>query len=87
VSFWDYRLDRFTNVPNGTNALQGNKHIGSELDVDFIWTHSENVAFATGWGTFQPGGLIKEANRAASPSGGLGTNPASMVYFDTRIKF
>lgn len=87
VSFWDYRLHRFTNVPGVNAPLQGNKHIGSEIDVDLVWTHSENVAFATGWGTFQPGGLIYEANRAAAPTGGLGTNPATMVYFDTRVKF
>jgi hypothetical protein len=99
LSYWDYRLHRFTtspdpalNVDGSRTPLQGNRHIGSEIDVDLVWTHSENVAFAAGWGTFQPGGLIKEAIRLGSianntPSGGIGVAPVQMFYFDTRVKF
>lgn len=88
ASYWDYRLATFMRAPNDpADALQGNRHIGSEADVDLIWTHSENVAFATGWGIFLPGGLIYNANRQASVNGGIGTNPANLFYFDTRIKF
>jgi hypothetical protein len=99
ASYWDFWLHRITNSPDpalgvdgSRTALQGNRHIGSEIDVDLVWTHSENVAFAAGWATFQPGGSIKEAIRLASvannrPAGGIGVSPATMVYFDTRVKF
>jgi hypothetical protein len=88
ASYWEYRLQRFTKSPAQLNdPLNGNRHIGSEADVDLVWTHSENVAFATGWGIFMPGGAIFEANRAASTSGGIGTNPVNLYYFDTRVRF
>lgn len=96
VSWWDYRLDRFAQQPGMTQyPFHGNRHIGSELDVDLIWQHSDNVAFATGWGTFQPGGLFYEAvafynnkgNPAATVQQNQGISPINMVYFDTRIKF
>jgi hypothetical protein len=91
VSWWDYRIHRFNNVPGGTNEFSGNKHLGSELDVDLSWYHSENVTFGTGWATFQPGGLIKESVRlndiGAGTPGRRGVNPVSLVYFDVRVKF
>ncbi|MBI3551462.1 MAG: hypothetical protein HY077_03005 [Elusimicrobia bacterium] len=94
LSYWDFRIHRFNNVPQKGNSFNGNKHIGSEFDVDFTWTHSDNVAFAAGWGTFQPGGLIYEAvriaeklNTNAPAASRQGVNPALLAYFDTRIKF
>ncbi len=99
VSYWDYRIHRWNQSPaqNGPNAypFHGNSHLGSEIDVDLTWAHSENVAFAAGWGNFQPGGLFYEAvalynnggNPAATAQQNQGINPVNLVYFDTRIKF
>lgn len=87
VSFWNYHIQRFDDLPGQANYIYaGNRNIGSELDVDLTWAHSDNVAFATGWGTFQPGGLIAEAlKEGGSPVPEL--DPVSLVYFDTRVKF
>lgn len=94
VSYWDFRLERFADLPDVGYAYNGNTHIGSELDVDVTWTHSENVSFASGWATFQPGGAIYNAVAAANTqalatASGVtqGVNPANLVYFDARIKF
>jgi hypothetical protein len=96
VSWWDFRLHRFANAPGQVRPYNGNKHIGAELDVDVIWTHSENVAFATGWGTFQPGGLIQQAaqndtatstSAPASQKSQQPVNPVTLAYFDVRVKF
>ncbi len=94
-SWWDYRMQRFANIPNAPAPYQGNRHIGSEFDIDAIWAHSENVAFATGWGTFQPGGLIQEAaqnsgggaSAPASAGSGQPVDPIMLAYFDVRVKF
>jgi len=85
VSYWDYRtqtqgLPVTATVPT---QLSGNKHIGSEFDVDLAWQHSENVAIGVGFGDFQPGGMIRALNQA----NGLGSNPALMGYADLRVKF
>lgn len=79
VSWWDFRIHRFADFPSyapspaGTAgnagpgyAYGGNSHIGSELDVDVTWQHSENVSFGAGWATFQPGGAIYNAVRTAN---------------------
>lgn len=103
VAFWDFRSQTalLPNIPVGANTLgadrayAGNKHIGSEIDVDLEWKHSENVSFMTGVGTFLAGGAIKEAVQATSASSnsgvavqnGVGNNPAKLAYFDVRIKF
>lgn len=90
VSWWDFRLHRFANAPDTADPFRGNRHLGSELDVDLTWTHSENVTLGAGWATFQPGGLIYEAVRnavAAGGVGGRGVNPATLTYFDVRVKF
>lgn len=88
VSWWDYRVHRFATVPGGVEPFNGNRHIGAEIDVDATWTHSENVAFAAGWGSFQPGGLLHESVRAATtPVGGRRVDPVTLAYFDVRVKF
>jgi hypothetical protein len=104
ASWWDFRMHRFATTPQGTSLAgngrepyNGNRHIGAELDLDLIWTHSENVAFATGWATFQPGGLIQQAAqnndggvRSGAPAtqgSGQGVNPVTLAYFDVRVKF
>lgn len=90
VSWWDFRLHRFANAPNTDDPFRGNRHLGSEIDVDLAWTHSENVTLGAGWATFQPGGAIYEAVRNAMAAGAVGSrgvNPATLTYFDVRVKF
>jgi hypothetical protein len=104
VAFWDFKSQTalLPNIPVGAGpdaqtdrVYGGNKHIGSEVDLDLEWKHSENVSFMTGAGYFLPGGAIKEAvqatsatsNSGAAQANGIGNNPAKMAYFDVRIKF
>lgn len=90
VSYWDFRFHRWNKTPaqKTTEPYLGNSHIGSEIDVDLTWAHSENVGFGTGWASFQPGGAIYET---VTPSGGSatgrGVSPVTVVYFDTRVRF
>lgn len=99
VSFWDYRSQTSGNPVNGLPVVGGaqapfggNKHIGSEVDLDLAWQHSENVSLGAGVGDFQPGGMIKNLNNGTVVSGaaatsGQPTNPALLGYFDVRVKF
>jgi len=85
VSYWDYRLQVSPiAATGGTAALSGNKHIGSEANLDLGWKHSENVSFDAGVGRMWPGGSIFVAN-AGTP--GTGTNPATAMWGDVHIKF
>lgn len=86
VAYWDYRMQTSPFTANGGNAvLAGNKHIGSEADLDLTWKHSENVSFDAGVGRFWAGGVIDIANAAIA--GGQGTNPATAEWFDAHVKF
>jgi hypothetical protein len=102
ASYWDFRFHRgqwlsnddtahfgfvnfFLNEPGTANAA-GNRHLGSEIDLDLVWTHSENVAFAAGWASFQPGGAIYRLVESVTP-GGYGVNPVMLTYFDARVRF
>lgn len=85
LSYWDYHFQRkpmAVSTTANTEVATGNKHMGSEVDLDLTWTHSENVSFGAGWGTFQPGGYVKNLRAAAG-----GTNPVEMYYMDARLKF
>jgi hypothetical protein len=62
-------------------GANGNRHIGSEVDLIGEWKHSENVSLVGTLADFQAGGLIKNANGAA------GNNPAVMAAFDVNVKF
>ncbi|MBI4376552.1 MAG: hypothetical protein HY549_08890 [Elusimicrobia bacterium] len=82
LSYWDFR---FQKRPLAA-AAAGNRHIGSEVDLDLTWMHSENVSLSAGFASFQPGGFIKTTNRDS----GLpvrGTDPASLWYMDARLRF
>ncbi len=106
LSFWDFRTQtivapimdqnettaRANAAGSQHDVSAGNKHLGSEIDLDLTWKHSENVSFSTGWGSFLPGGIIKEAVQSAagsggSPATGTGVSPATLAYFDVRVKF
>ncbi|MDD5657427.1 MAG: hypothetical protein PHF00_09265 [Elusimicrobia bacterium] len=85
VSYWDFRFHRLVQnyAAPGVKENAGNKHIGSEIDVDAEWKHSENVSFKGTLGTFQPGGFIKEKQKA----GNYPDSPALMAALDLAIKF
>ncbi|MBI4347050.1 MAG: hypothetical protein HY553_09360 [Elusimicrobia bacterium] len=87
ASFWDFSYQRSTQAGAGPAAAQGNRHIGSELDLQVDWAHSENVMLSGGWATFQPGGFIKETSRATATGAGAGVSPATMLFADLSIKF
>ncbi len=89
VAYWDYRQQTSPLTANGsaTQAFSGNKHLGSEADLDLGWKHSENVSFDAGVGRFWAGGQIDIANAAIAPANTQGTNPATAEWFDVHVKF
>jgi len=94
ASFWDFhtQTSALPATAGSPRPFVGNKHIGSEGDIDLGWQHSENVTLGAGVAEFWPGGLISEANQstdvtAASANSGVGTSPVRMAYFDVRVKF
>ena len=85
AGYWDYRQQTTPLTANFAQpALNGNKHLGSEADLDLDWKHSENVSFDAGTGKFFPGGVVYETHRLTS---GLGVNPAWAAWFDVHILF
>jgi hypothetical protein len=80
--FWGYKFQRATIVGNTSTAM-GNKHIGDEFGLTADWRHSENVRFGVGWAHFQPGGFVKESQRAGLAE----NNPAEYWFADLSIKF
>ena len=88
MSFWDYKFQKAATTPNAGAPAAGNKHIGSEVDLDLEWKHSDNVSLMAGVGSFRPGGYINERNQPKDgPGTGQPTNPATMATFDVRVKF
>lgn len=85
VSYWDYHYQSALGEAQeiGSAAAVGNKHIGSELDVNLSWKHSDNVAFNVGWGQFWTGGAINNFNGAAH----TGTSPVTLFSAGTSVKF
>jgi hypothetical protein len=82
IGYWDYHTQSEAGLPAGA---AGNKHIGSELDVNLGWKHSDNVAFNVGAGQFWAGGDIANANgNGAAPKS---TSPATLFQFTTSVKF
>jgi len=83
VSYWDYRAQVSPIAATGGAAvLGGNKHFGSEADLDLGWKHSENVSFDAGVGRFWAGGAVNNALAA-----GTGSNPATALWGDVHLKF
>ncbi len=87
VSYWNFNYANATRAGTVAPVARGNRHIGSEIDFQVDWAHSENVGLSAGWATFQPGGFIKETIRAAGPAVQQGNNPATLVFADLNIKF
>ncbi|MBI5631117.1 MAG: hypothetical protein HY921_09560 [Elusimicrobia bacterium] len=92
LSYWDFSAQKLLTAEGNRRPLGGNKHVGSEVDLDFEWKHSDNIGLGFGWGTYQPGGLIKEGNQSVAAGGGTAvsqqpTNPATLAYMDMRVRF
>lgn len=87
ASYWDFSYQRSTQAGANPPGAIGNRHIGSELDLQVDWAHSENVMLSGGWATFQPGGFIKETIRANTGGAGAGVSPATMLFADLSVKF
>ncbi len=86
LSYWDYRYQTSPLTPNGASAgFVGNKHLGSEGDLDLDWKHSENVSIAAGGGEFFPGGVVYQLNQGTPQV--QGTNPAWAAWFDVHVQF
>ncbi len=81
------------NVGKDWGTGQGNKHIGSELDLDLTWKHSDNVTLGAGVASFKPGKYIQSIIRDASDAAvaGSGTrvafNSAVLAYGDVKVRF
>ncbi|MBI5623222.1 MAG: hypothetical protein HY924_05530 [Elusimicrobia bacterium] len=72
---------------------RGQRHIGSELDLDLTWKHSDNVTFQAGVASFRPGKYIQEVIRdqynavTLAPGSRVSANPTILAYGDMHIKF
>jgi len=88
VSVWDFH---FANTGRQVTGAQpaigsnGNRHIGSEGDLELAWQHSENVLVKVGAASFQPGGYIFEGQKIANNTRGV--NPAYMFTSDVSVRF
>ncbi len=78
----------------GFGSGRGQKHIGSEVDLDLTWKHTDNVMLGAGVASFRPGKYIQELvrdtyNVAAAEGAGnrVSVNPVVLAYGDVRIKF
>lgn len=90
LSVYDYNFYA-TPGHRGVHA-NGNRHIGSEVDLDAEWKHSENVSLMATVGRFQPGGYVNEVQQSrevisGTANSGNGVNPAYLYAFDVKIKF
>jgi hypothetical protein len=86
ISLYDYRYQTLgSNSAFGTPAAaSGNKHIGSEVDINVAWAHSDNVSFGVAIGTFQAGGAIINA---ANTTNDHRNSPATLAQANASVKF
>jgi hypothetical protein len=94
LGLWDFRTQTSGSPENAEPQFSGNRHIGSEVDLDVNWAHSENVTFGAGLARFWAGGLIQDAiqstnpgSSSASANSGIGVSTVNMAYASARIKF
>jgi hypothetical protein len=86
ASVWDFRHHRAT--AGGTNPQQnrGARHIGTEYDLVFAWTQSDNILLTLTAASFQPGSVIRNAADMAA-GGGQGVSPVTLAAFDARVRW
>ncbi|HYF02918.1 MAG TPA: alginate export family protein, partial [Patescibacteria group bacterium] len=65
------------------NASVSTRDIGTEIDLDAIYTVSRNVSLRSGISAFLPGEALKQSNGAV----GLGTDPAYWAYTMLMLNF
>ena len=65
------------------NANVSTRDIGTEIDLDAIYTVSRNVSLRSGISGFFPGEALKVSN----PAVGLGTDPAYWAYTMLSVNF
>lgn len=95
LSYWNFNYQKATAYPGRTAggggnpavAAVGNRSIGSEVDFQLDWAHSENVMLSAGAARFMPGGFVKEMVRTATGGAGVGVSPVSMLFADMSVKF
>ena len=93
LSAWDFHFAHTGRKGQGAGAQpeiggNGNRHIGTEYDMEFAWQHSENVMVKLGAASFQAGGFIKESQKLASPAvAQRGNNPAYLLTSDFSVRF
>lgn len=91
LAWWNFRTQTgaIPTVSGGARPYGGNRTIGSELDLDLTWKHSDNVSVGAGVARFWAGSVIRDAiaNPAGAGAAGSGNNPVSLVYADARIKW
>lgn len=92
LSYWNFNYQKATDWPGNAGGNPkasgvGNRSIGSELDFQLDWAHSENVMLSAGAARFMPGGFVKEMVRSATGGSGVGVSPVSMLFADMSVKF
>jgi len=91
ASAWDFSFENTGRKTSGVATAQpaiggnGNRHIGTELDLELAWQHSENVLVKIGAARFNAGGWIKESQKIANAT--RGNNPAYLLTSDVSVKF
>ncbi len=90
ASVWDFHFEHTGRKAQGINQQptiggNGNKHIGTEFDLELAWQHSENVLVKIGGASFLAGGWIKETQKLNNAA--RGNNPAYMFTSDVSVKF
>ena len=98
ASFWNYWYQHATEFAGestgGVYSGNGNRHIGTEIDAEAAWKHSDNVSFLLQVGHWMPGGFVKEVFNQIHQAGpttvgfnSAGPSPINAVEFDTNIRF
>lgn len=92
ASVWNFRTHRDTVQGSGATPANGEKELGSEIDLEANWAHSDNVGLTLTLARFMPGKVIHQAAQsttagAGSANSGQPVNAANMAAFDVKIKW
>jgi len=93
LSYWDYHFQTTSGTSvspfSGRQLAQGNKHLGSEVDINVNYNHSDNVSTGITIGQFWTGGAVKSGDRVIAQDVGVGIsdNPATLFAANLTIKY